>query len=101
MATRVNTDPQTDIIEMNDDILQQTFAKGQCPVNMNTKLNVTFKEETIVSAMLKFTEMEEKKTNNDLVLYVIFLVLDMRGSCQKQSFFIGSMNLSTNLYASL
>ena len=54
---------------------------------MNTKLNVTFKEETIVSAMLKFTEMEEKKTNNDLVLYVIFLVLDMRGSCQKKGFF--------------
>ena len=35
------------------------FPNGQWPVNMYTKLNVTFKEETIVSAMLKFTAKEK------------------------------------------
>jgi hypothetical protein len=32
------------------------FPKGQCPLSMYTKLKVTLREETIVSAMLRFTE---------------------------------------------
>ena len=34
------------------------FPKGQWPFSMYTKLKVTFKEDTIVSAMLRFTKKE-------------------------------------------
>ena len=59
MATIVKTEPHTDMIAMNPLTLQYMLPKGQCPFNMQTKLKVTFNDETMVSAILKLTEKKK------------------------------------------
>lgn len=57
IAISVNTDAPILKIATNWEILQYNVPNGQWEFNMYVKLNVTFKVDTIASAIDKFTEM--------------------------------------------
>ncbi len=55
IAISVNTDAPILKIATNCEILQYNVPNGQCEFNMYVKLNVTFKVDTIASAIDKLT----------------------------------------------